>query len=243
MKAVSPARNAKSIRPLSVKQFCGEVSAALLPVADPALRAGMRAYMKNQFEFLGVKTPVRRAAVAGLIREQKDATAADLLRCARGLWAMAEREYQYVAVDLLARHACKLSVTDLPSLFALVKKKSWWDTVDALAGVIGRVVRNGCADVGEAQRLMDEALESPNLWIRRVAIIHQLGWRGQTDSRRLFMYATTCSGEKDFFIRKAIGWALRDYARHAPAEVRAFLKANGGKLSALTVREAGKHLR
>lgn len=242
MKAVSPARNAKSSRPLSAKQFCGEVSAALLPVADPALRAGMRAYMKNQFEFLGVKTPARRAAVSKLIRAQRSAGVADLLRCARALWKLPEREYQYVAADLLACHVARLTPTHIPALLALVKKKSWWDTVDALAGVIGRVVRSGCADDREAQRLMDEALESPNLWTRRVAIIHQLGWRRETDSRRLFMYASTCSGEKDFFIRKAIGWALRDYARHAPAEVRAFLKANRTKLSPLTLREAGKHI-
>ena len=202
----------------------------------------MRAYMKNQFEFLGVKTPVRRAAVAGLIRGQKGANSADLLRCARKLWARTEREYQYVAVDLLARHAGTLAVTDLPALFALVRKKSWWDTVDALASVIGRVVKAACSNDPTTQCSMDEALTSDNLWIRRVAIIHQLGWRSHTDTKRLFHYAETCAHEKDFFIRKAIGWALRDYARHAPGEVRVFLRVNRRKLSPLSVREAGKHI-
>ena len=202
----------------------------------------MRAYMKDQFEFLGVKTPARRTAVAELISGQKNASAADLLRCARALWLSPKREYQYVAVDLLAHHAARLTPSHIPALLALVKKKSWWDTVDALAGVVGRVVRRTCTDDPEVQRLMDEALESPNLWIRRVAIIHQLGWRGQTDSRRLFTYAMSCAHEKEFFIRKAIGWALRDYARHAPGEVRVFLKANQKRLSPLTLREAGKHI-
>ena len=128
------------------------------------------------------------------------------------------------------------------ALFALVRKKSWWDTVDALAGVIGRVLKQACADEPAAQCVMDEALWSDNLWIRRVAIIHQLGWRDHTDAKRLFRYASACAHEEDFFIRKAIGWALRDYARHAPAEVRAFLRENGCKLSPLAVREAGKHL-
>ncbi len=242
MKAVSPARNAKSSRALSAKQFCGEVSAALLPVADPALRAGMRAYMKNQFEFLGVKTPSAARCRVEFIRAQQVMELQICYVVRRALWKLPEREYQYVAADLLACHVARLTPTHIPALLALVKKKSWWDTVDALAGVIGRVVRSGCADDSEAQRLMDEALGSPNLWTRRVAIIHQLGWRRETDSRRLFMYASTCSGEKDFFIRKAIGWALRDYARHAPAEVRAFLKANRTKLSPLTLREAGKHI-
>jgi 3-methyladenine DNA glycosylase AlkD len=246
MKVRSSAPSAKnrknSTRPLSAGEFAKAVVAALAAVADPALRAGMRAYMKNQFEFLGVKTPVRRAAVAGLIRARKNATANDLLRCARKLWAMPEREYQYVAVDLLARHAGTLTPNDLPALFALVRMKSWWDTVDALAGVIGRVVRAACEDDPEALCVMDEALSSDNLWTRRVAIIHQLGWRGKTDTKRLFSYASTCAHERDFFIRKAIGWALRDYARHAPMEVRAFLRANRSLLSPLTVREAAKHL-
>ena len=247
MRAKTPARRSAknaiaSSKPLSTGEFAKSVVAALAPVADPAARAGMRAYMKNQFEFLGVKTPVRRATVVGLIQAQKNATASDLLRCARRLWAMPEREYQYVAVDLLAWHAGKLTPEGLPALFALVRKKSWWDTVDALAGVIGRVLKQACAVDPAAQCVMDEALLSDNLWIRRVAIIHQLGWRDHTDAKRLFRYASACAHEKDFFIRKAIGWALRDYARHAPAEVRAFLRANGCNQSPLAVREAGKHL-
>lgn len=202
----------------------------------------MRAYMKNQFDYLGIKTPIRRAAIAALIRQQKDASVTDLLRYARALWSMHEREYQYVAADLLARYAKKLTPAHLPALFALVQKKSWWDTVDALASVIGQVMKKACAEDPAAQCVMDEALQSSNLWVRRVAIIHQLGWRKQTDAQRLFAYATTCADEKDFFIRKAIGWALRDYARHAPADVRRFLRVNHGKLSSLTVREAGKHI-
>lgn len=202
----------------------------------------MRAYMKDQFDYLGIKTPALRAAIADLVRGQKDAKPADLLRSARLLWALPEREYQYVAINLLSRHSGKLSTLHLPAIFALVRKKSWWDTVDALASVIGRVVKDACDDDPAAQCFMDKALESSDLWIRRVAIIHQLGWRTQTDSQRLFRYAMACAHEKDFFIRKAIGWALRDYARHAPAEVRRFLRTNRNKLSSLTVREAGKHI-
>ena len=242
MKAAAHLGNPKTSKPLSPQQFSRAVTAALEPVADASLRGPMRAYMKNQFDFLGVKTPARRASVAALIREQKNATAAELLRCARSLWAMPERDYQYVAVDLLAYHSRKLTPAHLPALFALVQKKSWWDTVDALAGVIGKVLKSACADDPAARCVMDKALQSTNLWVRRVAIIHQLGWRNQTDSKRLFAYAITCAAEKDFFIRKAIGWALRDYARHAPDEVRRFLCANRSRLSALSVREAEKHI-
>ena len=223
-------------------QFTRAVIAALEPLANPALQPWMRAYMKDRFEFLGIKIPARRAAIAGLIRRQKSAPASDLLRCARALWALPEREYQYVAVDLLTRFGRQLKPAHIPDLFALVRRKSWWDTVDALAAVISSILRMACSADPHVQSMMDEALGSSNLWVRRVAIIHQLGWRAQTDSRRLFAYASAYAHEKDFFIRKAIGWALRDYARYAPDEVREFLRTNRVRLSALTLREAGKHI-
>ena len=237
------AGHSKSGGPLSSDAFVRAARTALVAIGDPALRPWMQAYMRNQFGFLGIKTPARRNALAELIRAQKSATAAELLRSARMLWALPEREYQFVAIELLARHVNTLTPKQLPALFKLVQQKSWWDTVDSLAAsVIGRVVLNARAENPEIQLEMDRALQSTNLRVRRVAILHQLGWRGQTDSRRLFRYAITCAHEKEFFIRKAIGWALRDYARHAPREVRAFLRANRDRLSPLTFREAAKHL-
>jgi 3-methyladenine DNA glycosylase AlkD len=89
---------------------------------------------------------------------------------------------------------------------------------------------------------MDAALQHESLWVRRIAMIHQLGWRGHTDEDRLFGYARALAAENDFFVRKAIGWALRDYARHAPDVVSGFLSASRDLISPLTLREASKHL-
>lgn len=89
---------------------------------------------------------------------------------------------------------------------------------------------------------MDDCLAHTHLWVRRVAMLHQLGWKAHTDQHRLFRYALALASEKDFFIRKAIGWALRDHARHQPDAVRAFLAQHAQHLSDLTRREAGKHL-
>lgn len=242
-KIVSASKSAPTREiPLTPAQFTRAVVAALAPLANRDVAPWMRAYMKDQYDFLGIKTPARRAAAAALIRAQKDAPAAELFRCARALWALPEREYQYVAIDLLARYVRKLAPEHIPALLALVQKKSWWDTVDALSSVINRVVCAGCAADPAIQALMDDALTSKNFWVRRVALLHQLGWRAKTDSKRLFGYATSCAHEEEFFIRKAIGWALRDYARHAPKEVRAFLREHREVLSPLTVREAEKHL-
>lgn len=216
-----------------------EVSAALQWVAEPSRVAAMQAYMRGQFAFLGVSTPRRRAATAPLLRAFQPRDARELLAAARMLWQRREREFQYTAVDLLGRHRKCLGPDELPALLALVGERSWWDSVDALAGVVGSIVRRHRA---EGQAMMDEAVCAADLWVRRVAMLHQLGWRGETDTQRLYAYAERLGGEKEFFLQKAVGWALRDYARHDPEAVRMFLRRAGGRLSALSVREAGRWL-
>lgn len=222
--------------------FCAEVVAALLPLADATRATGMRAYMRDRFDFLGIQTPARRAASLPLIRACKAWPAAHLLEAARLLWRETPRECQYVAVDLLARHHARLDMAALPALLGLAQDKSWWDSVDGLAGVVGDVVRAARRCDPDAQRDMDAALVHENLWVRRIAMLHQLGWRDEADRVRLCAYAEALAAEPDFFIRKAIGWALRDFARHDPAAVRAFLDRMGPRLSPLSRREAAKHL-
>ncbi|MDE2440825.1 MAG: DNA alkylation repair protein [Betaproteobacteria bacterium] len=217
-----------------------QVRRRLLVLANPQRAPAMRAYMRGQFAFFGIPTPTRRQAVATLIRQRQ--TAGELLANACALWAMSERECQYVAVDLLARQHRALGMGDIPAILDLVQIKPWWDSVDGLAGVVGDVVRSACIADVSAQQAMDAALCHDNLWVRRIAMLHQLGWRGDTDCERLFGYALALASEADFFIRKAIGWALRDFARHAPQAVVDFLNGAGRELSPLSRREAGKHL-
>jgi 3-methyladenine DNA glycosylase AlkD len=224
------------------RQFCSNTSAVLLPLANAQRAEGMRAYMKAHFEFLGIATPVRRLAARELIRDAKGLSSEELCEVARAMWEMPQREYQYVAVDLLARHHKTLDARAIDAMLALARNKSWWDSVDALAGVVGDVILRHLASDLHAQACMDAALEDDDLWVRRIAMLHQLGWRDSVDVMRLFRYASALAPERDFFIRKAVGWALRDFARHDPEGVRAFLLEMQGKLSPLSVREAGKHL-
>ncbi|MGB9989750.1 DNA alkylation repair protein [Massilia sp. SM-13] len=211
------------------------VDAALLPLADAGRAAAMSAYMRNQFPFLGVPTPARRAALKPVFKALRGLSAEDLLALAGALWERPQREYQYAALDLLCMHWKALDRTHLPALMALVRRKSWWDTVDGLASIIGDVLRR-------EHHGMDDALAHEDFWVRRIALLHQLGWGKSTDQERLFRYAVALSHEKEFFIQKAIGWALRDYARHAPDAVRAFLSGPGACLAPLSRREAAKHL-
>jgi 3-methyladenine DNA glycosylase AlkD len=212
------------------------VTLALQDVADPARQAPMAAYMRDRFVFLGVATPRRRAATKTLFAEKKSWQADELIDLAQALWDRSEREYQYCAIDLLTMHGAKLNARHLPYLIGLAQSKSWWDTVDAIASLIGKVLRHG-------HEGMDAAADHENMWVRRVALLHQLGWGNKTDAELLFLYCLKRAHEKEFFIQKAIGWALRDYARCAPEAVWEFVTTEKAVLSPLSYREAIKHRR
>ncbi|MFL9866647.1 DNA alkylation repair protein [Paraburkholderia fungorum] len=227
---------------MTPRAFGKEIKAALLPHADAERALAMRAYMRHQFEFIGVPTPLRRQAVLPVFKRLPVENADHLLACADVLWSMPEREFQYVATDLLARKWKTLEPENIAHLLELAQRRTWWDSIDPLAGVVGDVLKAARTYTPGIQAAMDAALQHESLWVRRIAMIHQLGWREQTDEERLFSYARSLAAENDFFIRKAIGWALRDYAWHAPHAVSAFLSASLDIMSPLTLREASKHL-
>ena len=219
-----------------------ELENALAAVAQAGRAVTMRAYMRNQFDFLGVPTPQRRRAGLPLLRALKGIGAAALLARADALWDLPQREYQYVALDLLAMHVKELDGSHVGALLALAQRRAWWDSVDGMAGIVGSVLRAPRVRGADAHGAMDAALAHPDFWLRRIAMLHQLGWRADADAARLFSYALTLAPEQEFFIQKAVGWALRDYAHHDPEAVRGFLAAARGRLAALSYREAGKHL-
>jgi 3-methyladenine DNA glycosylase AlkD len=174
---------------------------------------------------------LHREALAGLARPTEE----DVIEAAEKLWRLPEREFQYAALDLLAGNAKRLTPAALSECERLITAKSWWDTVDGLAGsVVGAVVLGfpGCVAT------MDRWIDHEDLWLRRSAILHQLKWKERTDTERLFRYCLLRAGETDFFIRKAIGWALRQYSWTDPGAVAAFVAAHERELSPLSRREA-----
>ncbi len=206
---------------------------------DPARAEGMSAYMKHRFPFLGISSPERRRlvkiALAGLSRPTED----DLLEFAQGCWERPEREYQYAAIDQLRKAAKRLSEEFLNELPWMIVTKPWWDSCDPLSGtVVGGIVKR----FPRSAWMMDEWISDEDLWLRRAALLHQLKWKEDCDQDRLFRFCRLTMEEKDFFIRKAIGWALRQHARVAPREVSRFLTENRERLSGLSFREAAKHL-
>ena len=216
-----------------------DVRAALTGIADPVKGAGMRRYMRDLFPYFGVTTPERRAATRTVIRSARRASSGELLGFARRCWAAPERELQYVASDALKEGRTNLGPDDLAALRGLITTKSWWDTVDSLASpTVGSLVERDPA----LASVMDEWVDSDDIWVARTAIIHQLRFKERTDGDRLFAYALRRSADTEFFIRKAIGWALREYSKTAPDDVAAFVDEHEAQLSGLTVREARKHL-
>ena len=221
--------------------FYAELKAALQAAAEPGRAEPMQAYMRDQFVFLGVAAPQRRLAARGLLAGLKGIGADALLEHAQLLWQQPEREYQHVALDMLALHRRQLGIDHLPALLGLARQRAWWDSVDGMAGIVGDILQAEQRRGGDGHAHMDAAVRHDDFWLRRTALLHQLGWRGDTDAAWLFDSALALAHEDEFFIRKAIGWALRDYARHAPEAVTAFANVHRQRLSPLSYREALKH--
>jgi 3-methyladenine DNA glycosylase AlkD len=215
------------------------IRADLVAVADPVKAEQMAAYMKGHFVFLGVTAGDRRSATKELIKAARAMEPDDLVELATACWAEPEREFHYVGMDALRAGAVHLRASDLGAIRGFITKTPWWDTVDSLAvHTVGTMVTNHAELVDD----MDDWIESDDIWIARTAILHQLLYRERTDVNRLFTYCEMRMDDTDFFMRKAIGWALRQYARTDPEAVASFVKQHEEDLSGLTKREALKHL-
>ena len=206
---------------------------------DPERAGPMRAYMRDQFDFLGIQSARQRELSRQVLAGLPTPTEADLGAVATGCWALPEREYQYFACGWLRRHAKVCSAGFIGTARDLITTKPWWDTVDILAAhLVGPLVSRH----PELTATMDAWATDDDLWLIRTAILHQLWYRSGTDTDRLFGYCTAQAGHRDFFVRKAIGWALRQYARTDPDAVRRYVRDQGERLSGLSVREALKNI-
>lgn len=213
-----------------------ELRASLESAADPDDAPQMARYMKDQFRFMGCTSAARRAAQRDYVAARRAEGPEACLDAADELWGEPEREFQYVGCDLLRKVAVKLPADSLPRVRRLVETKSWWDTVDSLAKVVGSVVDSH----PELAPVLDEWVLDDDMWVARAAILHQLGWKERAQPEVVFRYCEAQISHPDFFIRKAIGWALRDLARTRPEEVWAFVDAHP-EMSGLSRREATRH--
>jgi 3-methyladenine DNA glycosylase AlkD len=228
---------------VSVVQIIDRARRELAAAGDPGRAPAMQEYMKSDIPFYGVPLPdVRRICRPIFAAHPIESTRAFDDTVERLFVGATHREERYAAVELAKQPLYRTYQTPdrLPLYRRLVIAGSWWDTVDDIASnLIGPILVAHPAEVGPI--VLGWATDQ-NLWLRRTAIIAQLGSKRRTDLTLLTLAIDANAGDTDFFIRKAIGWALRQYARTDPAWVQAFVDAREDQLSGLSKREARKHL-
>ena len=205
--------------------------------ADSGKSSGMKAYMKNQFEFLGISASNRRLLSKDFLKTAQKDTKPNwkfIFEC----WSKTEREFQYLAIDYLYAVKDTLTPDDIPKIKQIASSKSWWDTIDSLDRLTGHIALKH-PEVN--QTLLDWSLDE-NYWLRRIAIDHQLLRKNKTDTGLLKQIIENNLGQKEFFINKAIGWSLRDYSKTDPKWVRAFVDEYRDRLAPLSLREASKYI-
>ena len=204
---------------------------------NPKKSGAMEAYMHHQFSFLGVAAPERNKLYKKYFPEAKKTKIIDwdfVDTC----WRKEPREYQYVAANYLKAMQSYLTENDLPKLEWLVVTKSWWDTVDILDRVVGSLVY----DHPELEEIILKWSLSDNIWLRRVAIDHQLLRKEKTNFQLMEKILLHNLNQTEFFINKAIGWALRDYSKTNPTWVACFIEKNKERMADLSIKEASKYL-
>lgn len=220
----------------TTRDYVQRLVEALSQAADPFLAPDMERYMRDQFRFFGLKTPERTRVLRTFLAEE--GMPHDIRNTVRALWNVDARECQYVACALLLKTVKTLSMDDVSFFEHLITTKSWWDTVDT---IVPNVAGPVALQANGTRTLSLKWIESDNIWLQRSATLLQLKYKERTDESLLFDLVLRRASSTEFFVRKAAGWALRQYAYVHPQHVRAFVTQHRTELSGLTVREALKH--
>lgn len=225
--------------PLEINiQYLSKFKKCFQSLGSPSKAIGMKAYMRNQFDFYGVQANDRRNAVKEIVshffwKDQKD-----FIEFIQLCWQQDQREFKYLALDLSRRFIRKLDMKCIPFYEQLIVTDSWWDTVDGIAPqIIGRLIQNDKARI-KAQAY--KWIEDENIWNKRSALILQLFYKENTDFELLTDCILRTSKSREFFIEKAAGWALRQYSKTNPEQVKIFITEN--KIPSLSVREGMKYI-
>ncbi len=223
-----------------VDELTSFVAAELASRANPDKAVGMAAYMKTDMPFYGVQKR-GRTEVFRLIKKQFPVTDVTTYRAAvEALWEQPHREEKYLAIGIAKSHRDFVTFGNLDLYRRLIVEGAWWDFVDEVAiHCVGMVYLN---QREQTSPLIEQWIDDDVMWLRRTSLISPIKHKAATDHEMLFDHCLRRSADKEFFIRKAIGWSLREYAKTEPDRVRAFLLADRESWSSLSFREASKHL-
>jgi 3-methyladenine DNA glycosylase AlkD len=216
------------------------VQSALAEQANPDKAGQMQAYMKTERPFYGVQKPGLIPVLRHVVKNFPPSTRAEYERLVLALWRLPHREEKYIAQRVAVKHRQFMVPASLSLYRRFVVEGAWWDFVDeASTHMVRELVLEFPLEVWPK---VDTWIDADDMWLRRSAIICQVGAKERTDADRLFSFCEQRAFEKEFFIRKAIGWSLREYAKTDAAAVAAFATSHREDLSGLSYREATKHI-
>lgn len=213
-----------------------EMKELIFPI-QPEQQVAMQRYLKDQFLFCGVKACERRRLEADFLRASVTLPITELVQVVKYNYRKLEREYQYYAIDLVQKNSSRLSSAELALFLPLIGEKSWWDTTDAWRKVFSTFVT---AHLKQRAEIFAWFYGHEDFWYRRIAITLQLRYQAATDRKLLAKAIVADRDTPEFFIQKAIGWALRDFSKTDPAWVAHFLQTQA--LSKLAQREGSKYI-
>ncbi|UOK41369.1 MULTISPECIES: DNA alkylation repair protein [Flavobacterium] len=219
--------------------FVAELENAFIQNASLETAASMETYMKNNFSFFGIKTTPRREILKELWKTHKEEVKQNARTIVWKLFSKKEREFHYCAIEILTKELKKNYIKeDILLIEKMITTHSWWDSVDTIAKyLLGNYLVQFPEETG---KIISKFSASDNMWLNRSAILFQLDYKDRTDAELLFSLCEKHKDSKEFFIQKAIGWALRDYSRFNPEGVRNFVSKTD--LKPLSKREALRNL-
>ncbi len=216
--------------------FIKKIELEFIKHADPEIAAGQKAYMKNRFEFYGIKTPVRREIQKPFLQKQSLPPKNKVVSIIQILWKKPEREYQYFAQELAQKYNRQLEIADINLFEYMITHKSWWDTVDLIATkLVGKYLT---VFPERRNKIIVKWIYSGNIWLQRTTLLYQLHYKEKLDKEFLAYIINSLSGSEEFFINKAIGWILREYSKTNPDWVTSFTQE--AELNSLSRKEALK---
>lgn len=219
--------------------FATNLEQEFCKVASTVIAAPMEAYMKNNFPFLGIKTTPRRILFKEIWNLHKEEIKQNAREIAWELFSKKEREFHYCSIEILMKELKKKYLKeDIQLIEKMIVTHSWWDSVDTIAKyLLGNYLTQFPEEI---PNVINRFSSSDNMWLNRSSILFQLDYKAKTDAELLFSICEIHKDSKEFFIQKAIGWALRDYSRFNPKEVTEFVTKTD--LKPLSKREALRNL-
>lgn len=216
------------------KNYISDLKNTFQSYVDPVKAERMRAYMKNKFDFLGIRSPLRKSISNLYMKKDIRPSADELWPVIHQLWELPEREYQYFAMELMAKYKREITVEWIYHLGLCITRKSWWDTVDFIAsnlvGSFFSLYPDNISPVTESW------MRTENIWLQRSCLLYQLKYREKTDTQRLSGFILSLNTSREFFITKAIGWSLREYSKYNASWVIDFVHKH--ELQPLSRKEA-----